>query len=230
MLTLALFPAASELEAKIKKETLCSLYSYAMKYTVLLLLPLTAVVVLLAKPFVDLWLGLRFQQAAITLQLLAVAYFFNALTAPAFYILNGIGKPKYAMFSAIIALVINLFLSISLVRGIGFLGVVIGAACSFSISSVYFLLKANREMNISTQDLIKKTLIKPLIVCLVLYSFGNFFVKRFEPFNWTILFCAGFLFMLFDGCMILALGHLDSFDKAIIKQIFARSSRENKRM
>jgi len=223
LLTSAILPAASELDAKSDTALLNNLYFRSMKYTTLVILPLTAVVILLAKPFISLWLGGGFERSVLTLQILMVGFFFNIMTAPGAFILNGLGKPQYAMWGAVIAVIINLVLSISLVIKIGYFGVVIGTTTSLTVSAIYFILKLHQVMNLSLLELVQKILFKPFIACMIPLVIGYLVViKRIGQMGWGTLIGTGFLYLVLTGLIIWTSNYLDDFDKALTNRYVLR--------
>jgi len=103
----AILPAASEMDAGKNREALNILYYRSLKYIVLIGVCLLTVTFLLADPFLYLWLGTGYEISANTLKILMAGYFFNILTGPGFFILNGMGKPQYGMRSSLLAAVMK---------------------------------------------------------------------------------------------------------------------------
>lgn len=97
------FPRAVRLHSADEKEGIRLTYIRASRYTLLVSWPIFALMVLLAAPFLRLWLG---HDAAVLLtvpmQLLLVAYFINSLSVVASNIFNGLGDAGIgARFSSI---------------------------------------------------------------------------------------------------------------------------------
>lgn len=218
LLVSAIFPAASELEARTNKELLYALYFRSMKYIVLIGLPVSLLIILLASPFIDLWLGKGFEMSVLTLQILMIGYFFNIMTGPGFHILNGIGKPQYGMRSSILAAFLNLVLSVVLVIKIGYFGVVIGTAVAMVITASYFISMFHRVMNIPFWETSSKILLKPLIACGISFVIVYILVKQIKSIGWFGLVGAGSLYLMLFGLIILAMNYLDDFDKDLLKK------------
>jgi len=218
LLISAIFPAASELDAMNDKETLYKLYFRSMKYVILIGLPMSVVAVLLAKPFIILWLGKGYEKSVLTLQILIVSYFFNMITGPGFFILNGLGKPQYGMRSSILATLLKLTLSILLVIKIGYFGVVIGTAVSMIIAAIYFIFAAHKVMNISVWEFNGKILPKPLMACVVALLVVYILIKQAEQMRWLGFIGAGFLYFVIFSVVISIVNYLDDFDKTLISK------------
>jgi O-antigen/teichoic acid export membrane protein len=218
MLISAILPAASELEAKTDKESLYALYFRSTKYVVLIGLPVSLLIILLANPFIDLWLGKGFEKSVLTLQILMIGYFFNIMIGPGFFILNGIGKPQYGMRSSILAAILNLALSILLVIKIGYFGVVIGTLTAMIIAASYFISMFHQVMNIPFWKTSLKIFPKPLIACFISFSIIHVLIKRIGQIGWFGLIGAGFSYLVLFSLIILVMNYLDDFDKSLINK------------
>lgn len=218
LLISAIFPAASELNARADKESLYKLYFRSMKYIVLVGLPILLLIILLAKPFINLWLGKGYERSILTLQILTIAYFFNIVTGPGFFILNGIGKPQYGMRSSILAALFNLVLSIVLVIKIGYFGVVIGTTIAMVIAAGYFIIMAHRVINIPFWETFSKIFLKPLIACGASSLTIYILVKQVEQIGWFSLIGAGIFYLILFGALILMVDYLDDFDKSLVNK------------
>jgi O-antigen/teichoic acid export membrane protein len=215
LLISAVLPAASELEADMKREKLCSLYFRTMKYMVLLGLPILFLTMGLARPFMDLWLGKGFEKSVLTLQILMMGYFFNILTGPGFTILNGMGKPQYGMRSSIFASAVNLILSVILIIKMGYYGAVIGTAVSMILAALYFIAMFHRVMAVSIWQLGVKILLVPVAACGASYLLLFYGLRQIERVGWFWLILLGLLYVLLFGVLILILGYLDEFDRSL---------------
>ena len=218
LLILAIFPAASELEAKTDKESLYKLYFRSMKYVALIALPISLSVILLADPFMNLWLGKGYGRSVLTVQILIVGYFFNIITGPGFFILNGIGKPQYGMKSSILAAVLNLTLSIVLVTRIGYFGVVIGTTTSMIIAAGYFISMFHQIMNVSLWKTFLRIFLKPFVASIIPFGIIYFFINQIAQVGWFSLIFLGALYLTLFILMILIVRYLDDFDKSLIKK------------
>ncbi|MBL7196664.1 MAG: flippase [Candidatus Omnitrophica bacterium] len=218
MIITVIEPAASELDAKLDRQRLIELYSRSMKYVILSALPISLLVVLLAKPFIELWLGQGYDKAILTLQILVGAYFINLLTGPGFCILNGIGKPQYAMRSSIVAAVLNAVLSIVLVIKIGYFGAVFGTASAMLIAAFYFLFMFYQVSAISFWNSFSKICLKPLMVGLLSFLLGSIIIKNIPEFNWAGLVISGLAYLALFLALIFITGYIDSYDKVLINR------------
>ena len=124
--TYAVLPAAAWVRAREDHGSLRELVLRGTKYSLVVTLPMVVAGMLLARPIVVVWVGPAQAEAA-GLAVLALAY--TALTAPmqvSSNVLVGIGRAPAVLFAAAGAIVINLVVSIVLVRQVGICGAFIG--------------------------------------------------------------------------------------------------------
>ncbi|MCG2725686.1 MAG: oligosaccharide flippase family protein [Elusimicrobia bacterium] len=225
MLVSAIMPAASELEAETNKESLYKLYFRSMKYIVLIGLPISILTILLARPFIDLWLGKGFERSVLTVQIFMFSYFFNIITAPGFFILHGMGKPQYGMRSSVIAALLNLVLSVLLVIKIGYFGAVIGTAISMVIAAGYFIIKFHKFMFIPILETAMPVFLKPLVACAASAMVVYILEPRAGFLNWYLLIGFGCMYMAVFVAAIISLKHFDDFDKVLVNNCLLKAKR-----
>jgi len=124
-ITTILFPAFSKLDAKKDRETLKNVFQFSIKYASLLVVPASAVVMVLATPGIGV-LFPSYKDAPLFLALLAIAYLFTAagnLSIGNF--LNGQGQTRFNLKLNVITSVIGFPLSIVLISQFGIIGLII---------------------------------------------------------------------------------------------------------
>ncbi len=216
----ALFPAASDLEAHHDRAGLEELYRRAFKYTALIALPCAVFLLLIARVFIAAWLGPGYGVTAATLRALAVANCFNALIAPGFFILNGMGKPGIGMKSSLAAAGLNLVLSSLGVAFFGYPGVVAGTLVAMTAAAVYFLVMCHRALGIPFVPLIARPLAAAMLPCLVMG-----FTVRFAQ-GWPgVIGCAVSYAVLYVACVAF-LKCLDPVDLSLPSRVLAGATPE----
>ncbi|MBN1871165.1 MAG: polysaccharide biosynthesis C-terminal domain-containing protein [Candidatus Omnitrophica bacterium] len=218
LLISAIFPAASELEANKDTQSLQRLFLRSLKYVVIAGLPLLFLVLLLAKPFITLWLGSGYERSIATLQVLMFVYFFNVLTGPGYHILNGMGKPQYTMRSSTLGIVLNLLLTILLVIKMGYYGVVLGTAIALIVSAAYFNSMSYRVLQISFRTVFIKILYRPLLACVISYGIMYIVLKQVPQIGWFALCGSACAYLISFSLITLKLDYLDEFDKVLINK------------
>jgi O-antigen/teichoic acid export membrane protein len=134
----ALVPAISALDAVDNVERINAALDRATRYTVYFALPLFGFLVCFAGVLVEVWLGPGFAQSALTMRILAVAFFVNVCTSPLGFISQGRGQPGYQMYATLLQICLNVVLSTLLVLWFGFFGAVAGTTTSVLVGTLVF--------------------------------------------------------------------------------------------
>lgn len=208
----AIFPAASELEARMEKEKLKELYLRSLKYLVLTGTPAFLGIFALAHPFMYAWLGAGYGRSATTLQLLLIASFINILTGPGFTILNGMGKPQYGMYTSIASAIMDVMLSIPLIIIIGYYGTIIGTCLSFSVCSICFFIFFHKITNINLIHTARKVFLAPFLVGLISLFIPLFIVNQSQNYSLVLTGLAGASYICIYGLLIWKSGYIHSSD------------------
>ncbi len=143
-----ILPAASELQAHQRSESITELYYFSLKYIVAFCVPFFACVGVFAHPLLSIWLGEGNELMSRTLQILIIPNFINLMTGPAYFISLGIGKAKYGMYSSLVGLIANMVLSFILLRSYGYFGAIAGTLIALTLEGVFFLFLIHRTLDI----------------------------------------------------------------------------------
>lgn len=226
MVASAVMPAASELGTRTEREALRILYFRTMKYQALVLLPIAGGTLLLSRSFMALWMGQGFEKAAVIMQILMAGTIFTVLTSPGASVLNGIGKPQYAMRSAMIAIPVNLILSVWLVTKAGYCGIPIAVSAAFFVSAVYFILAAGRIIGISIREMTAKAFMKPFAVSsgAFLLFYGLMTTGGIKVADWRIFAGTALMYLLVYACGVFAVKHFDEFDKVLVSRCYNKAA------
>lgn len=122
----SVMPTASWLTARGDRSTIARLASRATKFSLLATLPVAVASGTLAAPFVELWLGGRFGDAAGLIAVAACAVALNAPFAVGSQILIGRGRTTAVLRAALVAVSVNLVVSTILLHVVGVVGVFLG--------------------------------------------------------------------------------------------------------
>ncbi|MHB8304247.1 MAG: lipopolysaccharide biosynthesis protein, partial [Acidobacteriaceae bacterium] len=126
-MTLTFVPAASTYEAAGDTAGLRALYFNGTRATMAVALPILVTLMIRGRSFIGLWMGPQYSQRSGTvLMILATALFFSYANRTAGAIAYGVEKHKAQAIWAIGEGVVNLTLSMILVRWFGIYGVAIG--------------------------------------------------------------------------------------------------------
>jgi O-antigen/teichoic acid export membrane protein len=123
--TTMLFPAFSKLDAKKDHQTLKNIFQYSVKYASLLVVPVTAMVIVLAQPAISTIFQDKYVEAPFFLALLAITYFYTAIgNLSAVNIILGQGYTRFIMKTTILTAAIGFPLSFVLISQFGVLGLI----------------------------------------------------------------------------------------------------------
>ena len=129
----AVMPMASHLGAQDRKAALTTLFLRGTKYSIALLAPVVVVLLVIARPLLLSWLGPTFAGQALAAQILISHQVLTAGVTLGDAMMIGLGRlPRRVPYAIGLAL-LNLVLSLALVRSLGILGVVLGTAIPYFI-------------------------------------------------------------------------------------------------
>lgn len=217
LLLAPIMPAASELHALSDQGRLARLYYRTHKYLAFIGVPLVAYMVFVSKDFVGLWVGPSLSVIAIPLSVLLIVNFFNLTTGPGLLILVGGGKLKPGLYSALVGIVLNVILSLFLIRAYGFQGAVLGTSVSVTLGSLFFLYLFRRETKGAFPEIIRNAYFKPIVSSLasiaLLWTSTNA-----EKLSWVKLMVHGFVFGVVYLVLLLLFQFFDRSDLAMAER------------
>jgi O-antigen/teichoic acid export membrane protein len=121
-----MFPAFSKLDPQKDKEVLKNIFQFSVKYAALIVVPVTSMVIALAKPGIGTIFQDKYVQAPLFLALLSVSYLFSAFgNLSATYLMNGQGYTKYVLKLNILTAAIGFPLSFVLISQFGVIGLIV---------------------------------------------------------------------------------------------------------
>ena len=130
------FPMASSLSAAGETEKLKTVYQRIMRTLCIAAAAITASIMLFGYKILQYWLGIDFANKGIeVLEILALTYFFMALSGTLYSFLLGLGKVKFLAFWSMVLAVLNLALILALVPKYG----IVGAAWAFLAGAAPFV-------------------------------------------------------------------------------------------
>jgi O-antigen/teichoic acid export membrane protein len=203
--------AASELDALGDESRMRELYFRAHKYMALIGVPMVCYVVAVSNRFVELWIGPGMRTIALPLSVLLVVNFFNLATGPGFLIFAGRGHMRPGVQSAVLGIVLNVFLSLGLIYKFGFAGAVLGTSASLIVASAFFMSVFHRTTGYSVFRVLSEAYLRP-ILCAVPLLFVVFLVWPARNLSWFGLVGIGLLFAVVYGAAILLCGFFDDYD------------------
>jgi O-antigen/teichoic acid export membrane protein len=211
-----IMPAAAELQARNDQSRLAVLYYRAHKYLAFIGVPFVLYIVFISKRFVELWVGPSLSVIAVPLSVLLIVNFLNLMTGPGFLILVAGGKLKPGLYSALLGILLNVSLSLLLIRVYGFRGAVIGTSLSLGIASCFFMYLFQQETGGSFSKVMRRAYPKPAACSLVIIAFLSI-ITHSEQSSWNQLVIRGVAFGVAYFALLLLLRFFDGFDLAIVE-------------
>lgn len=136
-----MFPAFS-MCSKGKHEKLLSLFQNTVRYLLIILVPIVFVIIIMAKPFFQVWLGNEFvMHSVLILQLLALGKLINSVSQVPSSAIQAMGRPDITAKLHLIELPVYLVMLWFFINSMG----IVGAAVAWLVrvvidSSLYFLI------------------------------------------------------------------------------------------
>jgi O-antigen/teichoic acid export membrane protein len=132
-------PAAARYAAQHDVQRTHDLLVRGMRYTLAVVVPVTIVLMILAKPILEVWLGAKFGVAATAMSVLTGYWLVNANTGVLSRMLVAAGRARVLTLYAGAVAVVNLGLSLALTPALGLNGVVLGTTIAYVLGFPFFL-------------------------------------------------------------------------------------------
>ena len=170
--------------------------------------PLCAVIVILGRSIIEVWVGAHYLSSYLVLVILSVPRTLYLAQSPSTKILLGMGRHRTLATVLLLEGGINILLSILLSRHFGIAGVALGTAIPLTVTSVFFLPRhVCHELDISLRTFLTQAYFLPLTLCVPLVGVLLFMRKEFPAPHYSSLViqvaCGGLLY-----CVGLALALL----------------------
>jgi len=147
-----LFPNIVDHNASDRVDRLQRLFLVGTRLTLATVVPIAAVLLLMAGPLVHAWVGTEYSGAVIIVQLLALVVVFRVGVATSTTLLKGAERHRLVALVNVVTAVVNVSLSIALVKPLGLAGVAIGTLVPVSASAVFVLFPAScRRVGLSVR-------------------------------------------------------------------------------
>ncbi|MFC1559017.1 oligosaccharide flippase family protein [Gemmatimonadota bacterium] len=147
LLVSATVPVASTLETAGERDRLWELYRKISTLLAWTGIPIFLWIVIGAEPLLFAWAGTTAIEARLTVWILSAGVFLGVYSGMANTVSVGLGKPEIDMRRSILAGSLNIILSASLIKLLGFPGAPLGTALAFAIGSVYLFTKVHRHFD-----------------------------------------------------------------------------------
>jgi len=155
----AVMPMASHLDAAGRQDTLRELFLRGAKYSLMLLNPVVIVLIVIARPLLLVWLGPAFAAYAIAAQLLISHQLLTSGTAVGDSMILGLGQLNKRVPYAVAVAALNLAISITLVRTLGILGVVLGTTIPWLLDYPFHMRLILRTLDVPVGMWLRRTVL-----------------------------------------------------------------------
>lgn len=207
-ITAALLPAFSKVDPRSLKTK--TLFKLANKYTALLIIPATVLVIAFSDVVVRIIYGLAYQSASLFLATYCLVYFLvglGYLTFTSFY--NGIGETKITLKISLITFIVLALLSPLLTRTYHALGLVIAFLIANGLGIIYAFYKARKAFGLEFEF---RPLSKIYLIAAIA-SLPSFLMLRFGFLSQVASFVIGTIVYLFIYLTLIPLGKVVTFDE-----------------
>ena len=199
-------PLASNLDAAGRPEKMRQFLLRGTQATLGLALPISLTLLFRGKTFVGLWMGAQYSEISGTvIQILLVSQFFTVANLTAGAIMFAIGQHKPVAKWASVEAVLNLALSLILVRTVGVYGVAWGTALSMSlIHMLFWPRQVKRALGVPVREYLWQGWLKITLGALP-FAAATAAIDRYWPAPSMLLFFAQVLLLLplYAGCVAL---------------------------
>lgn len=132
-------PIASRYDPEVDRASLRRFFYDGSRLNLLFSLPLSLLLFFWGRPFIHLWVGDRFDSSVLILQILLVGHLLSFMQGIGGDILLGVGRHRLLALLSLASAVINIVLSVILVRVIGLPGVAWGTTIPLSLLSLLYV-------------------------------------------------------------------------------------------
>lgn len=133
-------PAASDIEARQEKERLGKLLIYGTRYAAAVILPAAALLALLGREFLALWMGPRFAaESGTVLIILLLSQAIAMAQFPAGAVLYGLNRHRHLAWILLAQALVKVVLSLALIPTYGILGAALGTAVPEILASLVLI-------------------------------------------------------------------------------------------
>jgi O-antigen/teichoic acid export membrane protein len=174
-----LFPAFSKLDPQKDHETLKNVFQFSIKYASLLVVPVAAVVMVLAKPGISI-LFPSYTAAPLFLSLLAINYLYVAFgSLSVSNLINSQGQTRFSLRLSLITFAIGFPMSIFLISRFGILGLIVTSLTAGlpSLTVALHWLKKRYDVTIDWKSS-AKILLSGGAASLITYELITHFISR----------------------------------------------------
>ncbi len=179
-----LFPAGADMEGRNEQDKQRELLFKGTKYMTLVFVPLVIITILFTKLFIINWMGEGFSGSVLPAQVLIGFWVFNNTIQVGSGLLTAKGYVRVIFKIAALNALLNLILSLILVRSLGILGVALGTAIPMILVTFPLILyQILKVLEVTFQEFFNFAIKKNLGVYLLAAVLSVLALKFFQPTN-----------------------------------------------
>jgi O-antigen/teichoic acid export membrane protein len=137
-----LFPTVVDNDVSQRANRLRAILLIGTRLSLATVIPIAVALILLAQDLVDAWVGPSFSGSVAVLQLLSVTVVFRVGNATATTLLKGAGEHRLVAVTNIVTGLVNLVLSVALVKSFGLVGVALGTLIPVCGAALFIMFPA----------------------------------------------------------------------------------------
>lgn len=162
----AVMPAASNLAATHEgRSTLRTMFLEGTKYALVIVVPITVALMVWADDLVVTWVGQEFSASSGYARWFLVWVIPAATTSIGLTMMVGMGYVRQVMYLGLASAIVNLALSVALVRPLGVLGVIVGTLVGYGLVWYPYMRLFLRTLGLTWPEFGRRTVWPVLIVC-----------------------------------------------------------------
>jgi O-antigen/teichoic acid export membrane protein len=177
-------PLSSRLDAAGDRVRLHKLFVEGNRACALVVFPVSAFLLVLGKSLINVWVGSRYESSYVILVILLIPSILSDIQAGSRQILYGLGRHRALAIVNVVEAVVNVVLSIALIRYWGIVGDALGTAIPLGCSAIFFLpLYLCRLLGMRLTDFLKGAYLLPLALSAPLLAVLMILHHLFRPHN-----------------------------------------------
>jgi len=203
-----LFPACADMEGRNEYDKQRELLFKGTKYMTLFFIPLVIVAIIFAELFIINWMGDDFMPGILPAQVLLSFWIFNSIIQVGSGLLAAKGFVKIIFKINLLNALLNLGISLLLVKPLGILGVALGTTIPMILVGFsLFLNQILKVMKVNFKDFFNLVIKKNLVVYFITVILSYLALNFFQP--------ANIFLTISEMCIIYGLVILISFKVAL---------------
>jgi O-antigen/teichoic acid export membrane protein len=214
-ISITVTPLASSLDAEGKSKQLERIGMIGPRYATMFMLPIAITFLLRGKTFIGLWMGLPYREpAGNVLQILSLALCFGAASQVATSMMIGMNRHRPVVLINVVEGILNVLLSVCLVRSMGIRGVAWGTTIpSLGTSLIFWPLYLHEVFGINLSKYFVSTWIRPAAMAIPFGIISMIVDRHWHAatvwmFFWQVLVTLPVVgVMIWFGCLSLAERH-----------------------